>query len=247
MVAIRELLLLPLDDLNGRGSGNSSSPVSAVSGWIAASAVTVVRTQDLATGAGWRQGLTIPPSGSRPTRTGFVHIDVKYLPKMQDEASRKLSVRGHRPGHSLGVPGDPQGQDAPSLIRPKSLKALLKKAPFKIRKILTDNEKEFTDRFRLRENASPPAIILSTRCARFAHIEHRLIPPRHPHDQRHGGALLGRIAENLRKRALRLLGGRNKPWKITNGPTITRSPNVPWAMLVPSRSRNGRKNALIYS
>ena len=86
-----------------------------------------------------------PPKRFKAYEPGFVHIDVKYLPKMQDEASRKyLFVAIDRATRwvYLEIRKDKSAKSAQAF-----LKTLLKKAPFKIRKILTDNGKEFTDRF----------------------------------------------------------------------------------------------------
>ena len=96
VVAIRELLLLPLDDLlvvvrefAGRGQGIHRALSQPFGAGSLPPPSRCVRPQDLATGAGWRQGSSPAPKRFKAYEPGFVHIDVKYLPKMQDEASRK--------------------------------------------------------------------------------------------------------------------------------------------------------------
>ena len=54
---------------------------------------------------------TTPPKRFKAYEPGYVHIDVKYLPQMQDEDQRRyLCLRGHRPGHALGVCASDEGQ-----------------------------------------------------------------------------------------------------------------------------------------
>ena len=125
-----------------------------------------------------------------------MHIDVKYLPKMQDEASRKyLFVAIDRATRwvYLEIRKDKSAKSAQAF-----LKTLLKKAPFKIRKILTDNGKEFTDRFSAAGERQPTGDHPFDQVCQEAHIEHRLIPPRHPQTNGMVERFNGRIAEILR-------------------------------------------------
>ena len=70
--------------------------------------------------------------------------------------------------------------------------------PFKIEKILTDNGKEFTDRFTAQGEREPTGRHLFDQgCAELG-IEHRLIPPGRPQTNGMVERFNGRIAELLR-------------------------------------------------
>ena len=145
VVAIRELLLLPLDDLLVvvREFIEPCLSRSALDRCLRRHGVSDLRT--LQRERDGDKAAPHPPKRFKAYEPGFVHIDVKYLPKMQDEASRKyLFVAIDRATRwvYLEIRKDKSAKSAQAF-----LKALLKKAPFKIRKILTDNGKEFTDRF----------------------------------------------------------------------------------------------------
>ncbi len=46
------------------------------------------------------------PSTFKPFKAyepGYLHIDLKYLPQMQDETARRYVFEDNRPGHALGV------------------------------------------------------------------------------------------------------------------------------------------------
>ena len=79
------------------------------------------------------------------------------------------------------------------------LRNLIKKAPFVITKILTDNGKEFTDRFYANGQRKPTGNHpLDQECS--AHkIEHRLITPRHPQTNSMVERFNGRVEEVLGK------------------------------------------------
>ena len=76
---------------------------------------------------------------------GFIHIDIKYLPKMPDEKSRSYLFvgidRATRWVH-LEVFPDKTAKNAQCFLDP-----VVAKAPFYINKLLTNNGKEFTDRY----------------------------------------------------------------------------------------------------
>ena len=197
VVAIRELLLLPLDDLLVvvREFIEPCLSRSALDRCLRRHGVydlsrTLQRERD-----GDKAALQ-PPKRFKAYEPGFVHFDVKYLPKMQDEASRKyLFVAIDRATRwvYLEIRKDKSAKSAPAF-----LKTLLKKAPFKIRKILTDNGKEFTDRFRAAGERQPTGDHPFDQVCQEAHIEHRLIPPRHPYTNGMVERFNGRIAEILR-------------------------------------------------
>ena len=196
VVAIRELLLLPLDDLLVvvREFIEPCLSRSALDRCLRRHGVSDLRT--LQRERDGDKAAPHPPKRFKAYEPGFVHIDVKYLPKMQDEASRKyLFVAIDRATRwvYLEIRKDKSAKSAQAF-----LKALLKKAPFKIRKILTDNGKEFTDRFSAAGERQPTGDHPFDQVCQEAHIEHRLIPPRHPQTNGMVERFNGRIAEILR-------------------------------------------------
>jgi transposase InsO family protein len=101
----------------------------------------------------------------------------KSLPRMPDETSRRyLFVAIDRASrwvflHIYDNPSEESSLDF--------LKRLQAACPIRIRTILTDNGKEFTDRFTSRQKQPSGRHAFDHACAR-AQIDHRLIPPRHP-------------------------------------------------------------------
>ena len=77
------------------------------------------------------------------------------------------------------------------------LERLVKKAPFKIQKVLTDNGKEFTDRFCQTGERDPTGNHLFDQKCHQNEIEHRLIKPRHPQTNGMVERFNGRISEIL--------------------------------------------------
>ena len=196
VVAIRELLLLPLDDLLVvvREFIEPYLSRSALDRCLRRHGVSDLRT--LQRERDGDKASLQPPKRFKAYEPGFVHIDVKYLPKMQDEASRKylfVAIDQATRWVYLEIRKDKRAKSAQAF-----LKALLKKAPFKIRKILTDNGKEFTDRFSAAGERQPTGDHPFDQVCQEAHIEHRLIPPRHPQTNGMVERFNGRIAEILR-------------------------------------------------
>src|SRR5471032_887280 len=76
---------------------------------------------------------------------GFVHVNIKYLPQMPDETSRRyLFVAVDRATRRvfLHIYGDMTDKSSVDLLRRLKLAS-----PIKIIKLLTDNGSQFTDRF----------------------------------------------------------------------------------------------------
>ena len=127
---------------------------------------------------------------------GFVHIDVKYLPQMQDEDRRRYAFvaidRATRWVHVRLM------KDKSAASAKRFLKSLDQAAPFHIRTILTDNGKEFTDRlFASRERAATGEHAFDQLCTALG-IEHRLTPVRRPQTNGMVERFNGRISEVLR-------------------------------------------------
>ena len=127
---------------------------------------------------------------------GYVHIDVKYLPQMQDETRRRyLFVAIDRATRwvFVAIKKDKTAASARSF-----LKALSKVCPFKISKVLTDNGKEFTDRlFATRERQPTGEHEFDQLCRELA-IEHRLTKPRTPKTNGMVERFNGRISDVLK-------------------------------------------------
>jgi transposase-like protein len=124
---------------------------------------------------------------------GFIHADIKYLPQMPDEESRKyLFVAVDRATRwvYMEIHASKTAEEARSF-----LKNLIEKAPFVISKILTDNGKEFTDRFCPSGEREPTGKhLFDQECAEHS-IEHRLIKPRKPQTNGMAERFNGRIKE----------------------------------------------------
>ena len=80
---------------------------------------------------------------------------------------------------------------------------LTQACPFKIEKILTDNGKEFTDRFTAQGEREPTGRHPFDQACQALGAEHRLIPPRHPQTNGMVERFNGRIAEILRNTRFR--------------------------------------------
>ena len=123
-------------------------------------------------------------SGFKAYEPGYIHIDVKYLPQMADETSRRyLFVAIDRTTRWVFI----------RIFKAKTaanarrfLRDLERACPIRIRTILTDNGKEFTDRlFGLRKRAATGEHEFDKLCADLD-IEHRLTPAEIASDKRHG-------------------------------------------------------------
>lgn len=126
---------------------------------------------------------------------GFVHIDVKYLPQMPDETSRRyLFVAIDRATRWVFV----QIKNHKTAAARSFLKGLHKACAINIQKILTDNGKEFTDRlFASRERQATGKHEFDQLCQALG-IEHRLTKPRTPRTNGMVERFNGRIADVLK-------------------------------------------------
>ena len=138
---------------------------------------------------------TAPKKSFKAYEPGFVHVDVKYLPQMPDETSRKyLFVAIDRATRWVYMEiRAMKSADAAQGF----LKNLIQKAPFVICKILTDNGKEFTDRFCATGQRKPTGNHVFDKVCVTHSIEHRLIKPRHPQTNGMVERFNGRIEDIL--------------------------------------------------
>ena len=126
---------------------------------------------------------------------GFLHVDIKYLPRMPDEkhGHHYLYVAIDRATRWVFIKIYARQTQASSL---NFLAALRKACPVKIRTILTDNGSQFTDRFTSTKKAPTGRHAFDQACE-TAGIVHRMIPPRHPQTNGMVERFNGRIAEIL--------------------------------------------------
>ena len=127
---------------------------------------------------------------------GYVHVDLKYLPQMANEKSRSyvfVAIDRATRWVYICIKRSKTAAAAKSF-----LKALSAAAPFRIRTILTDNGKEFTDRlFGSRARDESGQHEFDALCQALE-IEHRLTQPRHPQTNGMVERFNGRLEQVLR-------------------------------------------------
>jgi len=143
-----------------------------------------------------------PEVASTPAKTfkayepGYIHMDVKYLPQMQDEDERRyvfVAIDRATRWVFIAIKSKKTAAAARSFLN-----ALHKAAPFKIRTLLTDNGREFTDRaFGRREKDASGAHEFDALCQALG-IEHRLTRPKHPQTNGMVERFNGRLAQLLK-------------------------------------------------
>lgn len=126
---------------------------------------------------------------------GYVHVDVKYLPKMADETARKYLYvaidRATRWVYHEVLP-DKTAKSASGF-----LERVIQACPIKITKVLTDNGSEFTDRFVHGRERTPTGRHAFDRACTAHGIEHRLIQPWHPQTNGMVERYNGRVTDHL--------------------------------------------------
>ena len=130
-----------------------------------------------------------------------MHIDVKYLPQMADESRRRyLFVAIDRATRWVFI----RIFNAKTAANARRfLRDLQRACPMRIRTILTDNGKEFTDRlFGLRKRAATGEHEFDKLCAAL-NIDHRLTPPKSPQTNGMVERFNGRIEEVLQSHHFR--------------------------------------------
>ncbi len=192
VVALRETLRLPLDDLLAV-THEFIHPEVSRSGLDCC-----LRRH----GVSNRKALLPQEAGAKtPVKTfqeyapGFVHVDVKYLPQMPDQDQRTyLFAAIDRTSRwvSVEILADKSATAASGFLR-----CLIEKAPVTITKVLTDNGKAFTDRFCATGERQPTGTHAFDRVCADNQIEHRLIKPKTPQTNRMIERFNGRIADAL--------------------------------------------------
>lgn len=190
-VELRRTLLLPLDDLLVvlREFVNPRLSRSALDRCLRRNGVS--RLADLTPA---EPSAAVKAKPFKAYEPGYIHIDYKYLPQMPDETRRRyLFVAIDRATRwvYIELKASKSTRSATAFLR-----AVRAKAPFRIRKLLTDNDKAFTDRLQAKARAPSGAHPFDRLCAE-AGIEHRLSPVRRPQTNGMVERFNGRISEVL--------------------------------------------------
>ncbi|MBV7297708.1 IS481 family transposase [Enterovibrio paralichthyis] len=136
------------------------------------------------------------PKAFKAYEPGYVHIDIKYLPQMPDEPRRRyLYVAIDRATRWVYLQLLP---DKTARTSRRFLKAVTQKAPFIIKTVLTDNGKEFTDRFCVTGQRQPTGNHQFDKECSEHDIEHRLISPGKPQTNGMVERFNGRVSDILK-------------------------------------------------
>jgi len=126
---------------------------------------------------------------------GYIHIDIKFLPKLNNE-KKYLFVAIDRKTRLVFVK---IYEDKTARSAEDFLEKTIAFFPFKINKLLTDNGKEFTDKFRKNTDYKPSGQhVLDIKCARN-NIEHRLTKPYTPQTNGMVERMNRKVADNVLK------------------------------------------------
>src|SRR5471030_3320287 len=191
---VAQTLYLPLDDLLYITRQYINADVSRSGLARLLKREGMARLEDLIPAA---EGETIKPKKTfKDYEPGFVHIDIKYLPQMPDETSRRyLFVAIDRATRWVFLHIYHDMSDTSSI---DFLRRLKEASPIKISKILTDNGSQFTDRFTSKDKKPSGRHVFDKVCTGMG-IEHRLAPPRHPQTNGMVERFNGRINELLQQ------------------------------------------------
>jgi transposase InsO family protein len=191
VVELRRMLLLPLDDLLAvaREFLNPDVSRSGLDRCLRRHRVSNLNALRPKTPAE-------PHKAFKTYEPGFLHVDVKYLPQMADETTRRyLFVAIDRATRWVFVRIMPAKTAANAR---RFLRDLHRACPIRIAKILTDNGKEFTDRlFASRAKVPSGEHEFDLLCNELG-IEHRLTPPKSPQTNGMVERFNGRISDVLK-------------------------------------------------
>ena len=192
VIALRETLLLPLDDLLVVTRKHINAKVSRAGLGRLLRRENVSNLRDLYPK---EEGEEQPKKTFKDYALGFLHIDLKYLPKMPDQKSRSyLYVAIDRATRWVYME---IMSDKTAVSAERFLQSVLQNVPFKVEKILTDNGKEFTDRYCATGERKPTGRHLFDKLCNDNNIEHRLTKPRTPKTNGMVERFNGRIAKIL--------------------------------------------------
>lgn len=190
VVELRTLLLLPLDDLLAicREFLNPDVSRSGLDRCLRRHGVSNLKA-------------LLPPKPKathqpfKAYEPGYLHIDIKYLPQMPDESRRRyLFVAIDRATRwvFIQIRNRKTASDAKAFV-----KALHKSCPIRIRTVLTDNGKEFTDRLFGSRSRQPTGRHVFDQLCQSLGIDHRLTRVRRPQTNGMVERFNGRIQDVL--------------------------------------------------
>ena len=191
VVELRRTLLLPLDDLLAvtREFINPDVSRSGLDRCLRRHGVNILKNLIPVV-----EGQEAIKKTFKDYQPGFLHVDIKYLPQMPDETSRRyLFVAIDRATRWVYMR---TYRDQTERSSTDFLRRLKKAAPMLIKTILTDNGTQFTDRFTSKKRTPSGQHAFDLVCAEFS-IDHRLVPPRHPQTNGMVERFNGRISELL--------------------------------------------------
>ncbi|MBR7634505.1 IS481 family transposase [Janthinobacterium lividum] len=194
VLSLRQSLYLPLDDLLyiTRQYINPGVSRSGIARLLKREGM--ARLEDVIPKA---EGETISAKKTfKDYKPGFVHVDIKYLPQMPDETSRRylfVAIDCATRWVFLHIYGDMSDKSSVDFLRRLKLAS-----PIKIIKLLTDNGSQFTDRFTTKDRKPRGQQAFDKVCTAMG-IEHRRAPPRHPQTNGMVERLNGRISELLQQ------------------------------------------------
>jgi transposase InsO family protein len=187
------LCLLPLDDLVSvtKTFINADASLSGISRLLRREGMS--KLADLVPK---QEGEETSKKNFKDYEPGYLHIDIKYLPKMPDERSRRyLFVAIDRATRWVFLRTYSNQTEHSSV---DFLRRVYKAVPFQINKILTDNGTQFTDRFTSKDKQPTGKHLFDQQC-KVLDIEHRLSPPRHPQTNGMVERFNGRISEVVKQ------------------------------------------------
>jgi len=189
VMEIRRLCLLPLDDLVSvtREFINVKASRSGISRLLRREGMS--KLADLLP---QQEGEDAPKKTFKDYEPGYLHIDIKYLPKMPDESCRRyLFVAIDRATRWVFLRTYRDQTERSSV---DFLRRVHKATPFNITKLLTNNGTQFTDRFTSKDKQPTGKHVFDKQCQAL-NIEHRLAPPRHPQTNGMVERFNGRVSE----------------------------------------------------
>lgn len=198
VIALRETLLLPLDDLTAvvKSFIEPAASRSGINRCLKRNGLASLRAMQQARDAEAAAVTDGKTKTFKDYEPGFLHMDIKYLPQMPDETSRRyLFVAIDRATRwvYLHIYADQSERSSIDFLR-----RVKQQCPVKIQKLLTDNGSQFTDRFQRPDKQASGQHDFDIACRELG-IEHRLSPPRHPQTNGMVERFNGRISELVKQ------------------------------------------------
>jgi len=192
VIQLRTSLLLPLDDLVvvTRKFINPAASRSGISRCLVRHKVSRLRELIPKDEADEKKVKTF-----KDYEPGFFHVDIRYLPRMPDQKSRSYLFVGIDRATRwvyLEVLSDKGAKHAQAF-----LKRLIAASPCTVQKVLTDNGKEFTDKYCATGKREPTGNHVFDMMCSENNIEHRLTKPRTPQTNGMVERFNGRISDVL--------------------------------------------------